>query len=56
MLCKRALKRNISPEKRAMEVKIEDISDEKWSRANGTKNCPARRGPTRGYAFGCSEQ
>ena len=50
-LCKRALKRNISPEKRAMEVKIEDTSDEKCFRANNTKNCPVRT--ARSYAWAC---
>ena len=51
VLCKRALKRNIGPEKRALEVKIEDIEDEKWFRTGSEKSGPVRTAWS--YAWAC---
>ena len=51
VLCKRALKRTIGPEKRAMEVKITDISDEKWFRTVNKGKSPVRTAWS--YAWAC---
>eukprot|EP00435_Cladocopium_sp_Y103_P018952 s4633_g4.t1 len=51
VLCKRALKRDIGPEKRALEVKIEEIEDEKWFRTTTSPRSPVRTAWS--YAWAC---
>eukprot|EP00435_Cladocopium_sp_Y103_P028638 s2894_g7.t1 len=50
-LCKRVLKRNIGPEKRAQEVKIDEIHEERWYRAVNAKRVPMRVAWS--YAWAC---
>lgn len=41
-LCKRALRRDVGPEKRAKEVRIDELADDKWSEKCAGKHLPVR--------------
>lgn len=52
--CKRAMHRDKGPETRAQEVRIKDMQEHEWNRANETRGEPKRSlGRLHGHQYGC---